>query len=168
MRSSKNKTEFIKTRAISKKRQDLALVFFLLVVWYFPLFLHLDSFVIKIYDEARRAVNAFEMLNGDNFIVTTYQGQPDLWGTKPPFLIWAQALFMRLLGPSELAIRLPSALAGLGGASALLAFSWKFLKVKNVGIIASIIFLISNGALQSTHSLRSGDFDALLVFFTFS
>ena len=54
-----------------------------------------------------------ELLEGSHFLVPEFEGQPDLYGTKPPMLIWAQGSAMALLGVNELAVRLPSALAAL-------------------------------------------------------
>lgn len=122
---------------------------------------------MRIYDEARRAVNAYEMLNSSNILVTTYAGAPDMWGTKPPLLIWLQAICMYLIGPTELAVRLPSALSGMGIVVLMVLFSKVVLRKVSIGVIASIILLTSKGFMESTHSVRTGDFDALLVFITF-
>lgn len=137
----------------------------LLVGFYFPLFVHLDSFSLRIYDEARRAVNAFEMWQTGDLLVTTYEFEPEMWGTKPPLLIWCQALMIELLGPTVLAIRLPSALAGLATALLLFGFAYRKLGGWPAGLTASFALLTANAYLKSSHSVRTGDFDALLVLF---
>lgn len=137
----------------------------LLVALYFPLFLHLDSFSLRIYDEARRAVNAFEMWQSGNWLVTTFQFKPEMWGTKPPLLIWCQSALMQILGPTVLAVRLPSALAGLATAILLFLFAFRKLGGWPAGILASLSLLTANAFLKSSHSARTGDFDAMLVFF---
>jgi len=73
-------------------RTVLKIILFLSLV-YFPIFLHLDILPLRMWDEARYAINAYEMNQNGNFIVTHYQGQPDMWNTKPPLMIWFQALF---------------------------------------------------------------------------
>ncbi|MBJ6109715.1 hypothetical protein JAO73_11875 [Hymenobacter sp. BT523] len=45
------------------------------------------------WDEARLAVNATEILQSGDWLITRYDGQPDLWNTKPPLFIWLQAGF---------------------------------------------------------------------------
>src|SRR5690606_35013342 len=85
----------------------------LLVIVYFPIFGHLDTFPVKWWDEARNATNAYEMYRTGNWIVATYDYTPDMWNTKPPLLIWIQVFFFKMLGPTVLAIRLPSAFAAL-------------------------------------------------------
>jgi 4-amino-4-deoxy-L-arabinose transferase-like glycosyltransferase len=63
-------------------------------------------------DEARFARTTFEMVRTGDLVVPTFEGAPRI--VKPPLLHWTQAAFYRLLGPGELAARLPSALATLG------------------------------------------------------
>ncbi len=63
-------------------------------------------------DEALYAGTAREMAASGNYVVPTYNGQP--FFDKPPLAYWLQALCVRLLGVSSLAVRLPSALAATG------------------------------------------------------
>ena len=70
-------------------------------------------------DEARFARSAVEMLSSGDFLVPTFAGE--LRPHKPPLLPWLMALSARLLGPTETAFRLWSALGH--GASVLLAFA---------------------------------------------
>ena len=57
----------------------------LLSLLYFPIFGHLDSYVFRQWDEARQAMNAFEMSDNGNIIVTHYDA--------PPFLLAFCSLF---------------------------------------------------------------------------
>jgi len=141
-----------------------SLAFFLLfcLLLYFPLFLHLDQLSLRLWDESRRAVNAFEMVQNGNWLVTHYEGRPDMWGTKPPLLIWCQAIAMKLLGFNELAVRLPSALAALATVFLLVLFSSKVLKKPSIGFLAGLVLVTTRGYI-SAHGARSGDFDALLT-----
>ncbi len=146
-----------------RTRLETIVFLLLLLLLYFPLFGHLDAFTIRMWDEGRLANNALEMYYNGNYLTTTFDGAPDLWNTKPPLMIWCQVAFMHLLGPSELAIRLPSALAGLG--TCLLVFF--FLKRNvNLGIafLGAMILATTNGYVHH-HVTRTGDYDALLVFF---
>ena len=140
--------------------------FIFIVLCYFPLFLQLDSLPLRLYDEARRGVNAMEMLENGNWIVTHYNGQPDMWGTKPPLLIWLQAICMKIFGYNELAVRLPSALAGLATAILLFIFSNRILKSPFIGYFSILVLLTCEGYVTGAHSVRKGDFDALLTLWT--
>jgi 4-amino-4-deoxy-L-arabinose transferase-like glycosyltransferase len=136
---------------------------FLLLIPY-PLFHGLDALTLRIYDDARRGVNAFEMLHNGNFLVTYYNGEPDLWGTKPPLLVWLQTAFMLILGPGELAVRLPSAISSLLTCLVLVLFSVKYLRNPWFGLIWAVILVTFNGYLDF-HGTRTGDFDAMLTLF---
>jgi len=138
--------------------------FFALVV-YFPLFMHLENLPIRQWDESRLAMNAYEMNKNGNFIVTHYQGSPDMWNTKPPLMIWLQVLFIKLLGAGELAIRLPAALAALFTCAGLLIFSTRVIKSYWPGILAVLVLVTSDGYIAN-HVSRTGDYDALLIMTT--
>jgi 4-amino-4-deoxy-L-arabinose transferase-like glycosyltransferase len=131
----------------------------------FPLFGNLDTLSIRLWDEARNAENAFEMSQSGNWLITTYNKSPDMWNTKPPLLIWTQAVFIRLIGVGELAIRLPSAIAAFLTCITLLLLGVKYLKNNMLAIIAVLILITTNGYV-SEHCTRTGDFDALLTLFT--
>ena len=117
--------------------------------------------VLHIWDEARLAVNAAEMLDSGDWLVTRYHGQPDLWNTKPPLLIWLQAAGLRLLGYTTWVIRLPSVLAALATAWLVYRLGRYALGSRSVGIFAALILATSPG-FNGTHVARFGDYDALL------
>ena len=52
----------------------------------FPLFMNLDVLAFRTFDEARNVDNAYEMYRNGNYIVTCYDGKPEMWNTKPPFM----------------------------------------------------------------------------------
>jgi 4-amino-4-deoxy-L-arabinose transferase-like glycosyltransferase len=124
--------------------------------------LHLQKLPIHIWDEARLANNAIEMNNNNNLIVTYFEGKPDLWNTKPPFLIWMQMLMIKIFGINEIAIRLPSALAALFTSLFLFYFLWKLTKEFWFGFIASIILATASGYVHH-HGTRTGDYDSMLT-----
>jgi 4-amino-4-deoxy-L-arabinose transferase-like glycosyltransferase len=97
-------------------------------------------------------------------LVTTFGFQPDLWNTKPPLLIWLMSASMHLFGPSEWAIRLPSALAAMGILSCTLLFVWRITGSLATGITAGSVLLLSPGFFGE-HGARTADFDAPLTFF---
>jgi 4-amino-4-deoxy-L-arabinose transferase-like glycosyltransferase len=129
------------------------------------LFWHLGERPLQCWDEARLAVNAAEMLRTHRFMVTFYQGQPDLWNTKPPLLIWLQALSLHLLGYSVWAFRLPTALAALGLTALVASFAKRWLGGPLAGFLSGLALLSSYGFVRY-HVARTGDYEALLLVFT--
>jgi len=118
---------------------------------------------MKLWDESRLANNAIEMLQNGNWLVPHFEGAPDMWNTKPPLLIWVQVIFMKILGCNELALRLPSALAGLGTILLVFFFCKKILHNKTLGYIASLVLVTTSGYVTE-HVTRTGDYDAFLIF----
>jgi 4-amino-4-deoxy-L-arabinose transferase-like glycosyltransferase len=149
-----------------KSWHTYVIIFLFLILVPYPLFHGLDALVLRQYDEARRGVNAYEMMHNGNLLVTHYHGKPDLWGTKPPLLVWSQTVFMMVLGPKELAVRLPSALAGLFTCLLIMFFSLKYIKNPLFGLFWSVVLITINGYVDF-HGTRTGDFDALLTLFMF-
>lgn len=133
----------------------LFLVLLILLAW------GVGTPVLQHWDEARLAVNAAEMLRSGNWLVTQYGGQPDLWNTKPPLLIWLQAACLYLLGHNTLAIRLPSVAAALATAWLVYRFGRYGLGSRLVGTFAALVLATSPG-FNGTHVARFGDYDALL------
>lgn len=132
---------------------------------YMPLFGFLGAIPIRLWDESRQALNAYEMLKNGNFLVTYYDGLPDLWNTKPPLLIWLQVGAMKIFGVNEFALRLPSALAALFTCMALYLFSKKIIANQWLGLFAAFVLITSQGYIHE-HAARTGDYDALLTLFT--
>ena len=137
----------------------------LVVLLYMPIFGHLDALTIQIWDESRVAINAYEMSKNGDFLVPTFDGSPDMWNTKPPLLVWIQVAFMKVIGVNELSVRLPSAFATFFTCIALLLFLLRYIKQFWFGFIA-VIVLITSWGYVSNHGTRTGDYDALLTFFT--
>ncbi|WP_345112993.1 ArnT family glycosyltransferase [Hymenobacter algoricola] len=118
---------------------------------------------IQLWDESRLANNALEMYDSGELLVTTFEGKPDLWNTKPPLLIWLQVGMMHLLGgPSELAIRIPSAAAAVASVLLLIGFSARGLGSWGTGLAAGFILVTIPGYV-STHMARTGDYDSMLI-----
>lgn len=129
------------------------------------LFLHLDDMSVEIYDEARRAVSASEMAAGEaNWLVPTYNGAPDHWGTKPSLLVLCQAFWMKFLGVGELAVRLPSALATLALCFLLTWWGRRDWGGALAGAMGALVVLC-NWQFMGNHGARTGDFDAMLMLF---
>jgi len=137
----------------------------LLLLMAMPLFAHLGGLVIRQWDEARLSVNAWEMMKSGNILVTTYNGEPDLWNTKPPLLIWLQALLLAGGLQPELALRIPSAVAAVFTILMLYVFAARFTQNLWLAFAAALV-LLTAPALTANHAARAGDYDATMVFFT--
>jgi len=132
----------------------------------YPLFVNLGKLSLRMWDESRNALNAFEMLQNKQYIVTHFEGKPDMWNTKPPLLVWFIAFFMKIFGPTTLALRLPSALSALSTALFCLWLSKKYLSSLIPGIFAGFVLCYSVGFVDY-HAARNGDFDAMLSMWVF-
>ncbi|MFD1467493.1 ArnT family glycosyltransferase [Hymenobacter caeli] len=129
----------------------------------FPLLFELGRSPVQLWDESRLAMNAMEMSRGGNWLVTTFQGQPDHWNTKPPLLIWLQVIAFKTLGYSNWALRLPSALAALGTVLLLYRFAAGTLRRPLAGFFGGLVLVTAAGYVR-LHGARTGDYDALLAF----
>ncbi len=143
------------------------------------LFLKLDATPIEVWDEARLAINAWEMSRTGLSWVTTYGGLPDHWNTKPPLVIWLMSLSIRLVGANEWGIRLPSAIAAFATTAIIFMFCAFRLKRPIAGFAAVLLLLAPGTYVKGIvrgfgndyvqfHAARSGDYDATLTLLTTS
>ena len=150
-----------KLKLLNKSFFHIAII---LLFAYFQLFHKLDYLPIRVWDEGKNAVSAYEMLQNKHYLVRYYEGKPDETGFKPPLLTWHQVFFMKLIGINELSVRLPSALYALLTALLLYYFALRELNLPLVGIITVLVLLTSYGYLDR-HIARTGDHDSMVVFF---
>ncbi len=129
------------------------------------LFWRLGEMHIVDYDEARHGVSAYEMLRSGDYLVHTYQGEPDYWNLKPPLSFWSIALSYRIFGFNAFALRFYSALSALLAAIALTVWVWR-----NCGCWAALLpplVFAANAGIYANHFARFGDADAQYqLFFT--
>lgn len=151
--------------ALPQPRLDRAHIIILLFMAAAAFFLFFDvrPMPIVLWDESRTIVNAMEMHRTGLSLVTTYEFQPDLWNTKPPLLIWLMTGSVALFGPSEWALRLPSAVAALGTVLLVMLFTRRVTGSLGTALAAATILTLSPG-FYAEHSARTADFDALLTF----
>lgn len=147
------------------KLNPIAGLIILAVIIAFPIFGNISYYPIRLWDESRVAINALEMYKSGNRIVTTFNGAPDMWNTKPPLLIWIQVLFLKLFGVTDLSIRMVSPLAAL--ATCLFIYWFFLVKMKKpwLGILTCLVLVTCKGYIK-LHGVRTGEYDALLVLFT--
>jgi len=105
--------------AAAVSRLEPFAVFLLLFVSYLQFFHQLGGLGLVGPDEPRYAQVAREMATSGDFVTPRLHGEP--WFEKPILYYWLAALAFKAIAVSELAARLPSALAGLLG---LVAVFW--------------------------------------------
>lgn len=134
----------------------------LLVVAIFPLYYELGRSPIQLWDESRLAVNAAEMARDGHWLVPHFDGNPDHWNTKPPLLIWLEALSLKAFGFSAWALRLPTLLATLATVGLLYRFAARVLRQPLAGFFAVLVLMTCTGYVR-LHVARTADYDALLT-----
>lgn len=153
--------------AVDKLKSKLFHTYLILVpfILFFSIALHkICDVPIQIWDEAVYANNAIEMSEDGDLIVAKNDGTPSVYNVKPTLVIAFQALAIKIFGPNEFAIRLPSILALAACIILILWFSYSQLNDLRVGFLASLILLSSTGFITE-HISRTGDLDMVLVFF---
>ncbi|MBD2713633.1 glycosyltransferase family 39 protein [Microvirga sp. STR05] len=138
------------------------LLLLLLALAAVPLCYELGRNPIQLWDESRLAVNAAEMSQNGNLLVTHFEQKPDHWNTKPPLMIWLQALSFTLFGFSAWALRLPTALASLATVVLLFRFAARDLRLPAAGFLGGLILATSIGYVR-LHVARTADYDVLLT-----
>ena len=88
-------------------------------------------------DEGLHASIAQEMVERGNWTVPQFLGRPFL--DKPIFFFWVQAASLRLLGSSEMAVRLPGLMFGLLGAIATGLLGGRMFGSRT-GLVAGILY----------------------------
>ena len=136
-----------------------------LVLTYFVIFNQLGKETIRLWDESRVALNAYEMYQNGFSIVTTFEGKPDMWNVKPPLLIWMQVACMKVFGANEIAVRLPAAIGGFLTCCLLMWFGLKYMKSYWFGLLSVIVLITSKGFIFE-HKIRTGEYEGILVLFT--
>ena len=122
---------------------------------------NLGEFPVRSFDEARHAVNAYEMLRSGNLLVNTYEDVPDMWNLKPPLSFWTVMAGYRVLGFNAWGLRMPMAACYLAMIAMLAAYARRRLG-KAEGLA---VFVASLGMTRpmAFHFARSGDPDALYL-----
>jgi 4-amino-4-deoxy-L-arabinose transferase-like glycosyltransferase len=134
-----------------------------LLLVYFLGLQHLDTLPLVMWDEAHYANNALEAWRDGHWWPIRYEGKPDFWNLKPPLLVWAKAGLMYVLGPSVLAVRLPTVLFGLLTLGLLAWGLRRFAHHWWPGVLAGWVLWVQPG-YNGLHGLRTGDFDVPLMF----
>lgn len=146
---------------IDKNEKPLFIAYLILAL-FIPIF-QLDHWAIHDWDEARNGINALEMLETNDWINLYYGGIVDHWQAKPPLFIWLLAAVFNVFGPSLFSLRIISALSAFGS----LILVYKICRLYRNTLFSFIpgLTLLTVAGLLGVHVGRTGDFDALLLFF---
>lgn len=128
-------------------------------------FYKLSALPYRLWDETRLTHNAYEMAHADNVIVTHVHGQPDMWNTKPPLMIWAMAICIKLNGLNELSARMPAAICAALTILLVFFFVRRITQNNWAALLAAIILSTSQGYI-GYHGSRYAEFDSMLTLFT--
>jgi 4-amino-4-deoxy-L-arabinose transferase-like glycosyltransferase len=125
--------------AVADKLESFA-VLLLLLVSYLQFFHQLGGLGLVGPDEPRYAQVAREMAASGDFVTPRLHGEP--WFEKPILYYWMAAAAFKALGVSELAARLPSAMAGLLGVVAVFLVGRHWVSTR-CGLAAALILASS-------------------------
>jgi 4-amino-4-deoxy-L-arabinose transferase-like glycosyltransferase len=120
---------------------------------------------LRVWDESRLAVNALEMRLSGHWLATTYGFQPDFWNTKPPFAVNLMALSIGLFGPTNFAVRVPSAAATCMTVILVFGLARYVTRSSLWGIFAAVLLATSELAFGE-HGGQTGDYDSILTLLT--
>jgi len=151
----------------SIQTRDLLNLVLLAVICYFPLFLQLDNYPLRMWDESFYANSAYEMNRDNSWLIKHFDGQPDTFNLKPPLITWSHAALFRFFGINELNLRLPSAISALFTCFLLFFILLKLFQLPVYISFLSVIVLLGSKGFVTDHVTRTGDFDAPLSLFLF-
>ena len=149
---------------MKKWSNGIALLLLAAFIVYFH-FYKLTYLPFRVWDEARLATSAYEMSKTGDLLVTTLNYKPELIGTKPPMMIWAQVACIKLFGFNEFAIRFPAAVSATLTILIAFLFVYRLTKSKWAALVSAIVLCTAQGYLFD-HGSRYGEYEAMLIFFT--
>ena len=125
-----------------------------------PAYYLLGHPAIYIWDEAVYVNASWDMAHGASWLVPVNP----TYNTKPPLVLWLQALSLKVIPSAEWAVRLPSALA-VSGILLMLQFALKRWGFDIWTRCVVLICFVSNEGFIRHHIGRTGDLDAVMSFF---
>lgn len=137
----------------------LALLGLALVI-YFPLFLHLDSLPVAVWDESLFALRALHLFEEGSYMYNFnfFTDLPNHQNTKLPFTTFFQVLGYKIFGVNELGLRLPIVFLFLAMAAYLFYYFNRYFSHWGPALFFLLILVASPGFVQP-HMLRTGDQD---------
>ena len=129
----------------------------------FLLFTNLGETGISDCDEARHGINAYEMMQSGDYVVTTYRGEPDYWNLKPPLTDYCIMLGYRIFGYNALGLRFYSALSMM--LTMIVLALWTRRRYGRIASLCTQLMLLGCGFIYGPHFARFGDADAQMLLF---
>ncbi len=121
----------------------------------------LDREMVDVWDESIYATSALEMRESRHWAVTTFQGAPDYFNSKPPLNVWLLVGAFDLFGVGLVPLRLPSALAAW--LTVLVVFRWtRQVRGPAAAALAALVLATSYPFLY-VHGARTANTDAPLA-----
>ena len=119
------------------------------------------------WDESFYANAAHNAIAGGHWLIPHLAGfdtiHPSPFLEKPPLAIWLEALSIGVFGPTEFAVRAPSAAATV--ATAVLVFLLgREIRGRGAGLVAAAAFLTTPAVIVGTNAARFGATDSLHTF----
>lgn len=147
----------------ARKAAYWALLALLLAAGGFLLFFNLGGAALSDCDEARHGVNAYEMLCSGDYVVTTFNGEPDYWNLKPPLSEYLIILGYRLFGFGAMGLRFYSAVSAM--LTMIILSLWLKKRYGSVASLTALLVLLGCDWVYGHHFGRAGDADALMILF---
>ena len=128
----------------------------------FALFFGIWNYPVLDFDEARHAVDGYEMIAEHSPVVNYYNGEIDYYNLKPPLSYWMVAFFYLIFGYNPFALRFYASFFSLVGC--VILFFYVKHKYGKVPSLLSIFAFLGCVNLFAYHGVRSGDADGLFIF----
>ncbi len=145
-----------------QKTKYFKFIFFIIIsIAAFNVFINLNGVKLDSWDESRHGVSAIEMIESGNYVVNTYNLEPDYFNAKPVLSFMPMVAGFKLFGFTPFGLRFFSAISFLLTLLALAFFSAKTEGFK-FAILSTAIFA-SSIRLVTRHGARTGDADAFFV-----
>lgn len=147
---------------------DRACLFAILVAGAYVYYVRLGSYPLMTWDEAIYANAALNAADHGYWSIPHLQGYDSLarspYLKKPPLAIWLQALSILVLGPNELAVRLPSATAAILSAVVVYLLA-RDVADSTAGLVGALAFVATAGLYAEMNGGRFGATDTLHTLF---
>lgn len=130
------------------------LIFAFVFLALLPIWFELGGVPIGARSDGRYAAVSRDMADNGHWLIPHDENGPHL--TKPPLTYWAEAVCIRWLGPTALAVRIPSAIAGSLVVIGTLLIAWR-LYGRRVGLVAmGLVSVMPLSVILSRLTLTDG------------
>jgi 4-amino-4-deoxy-L-arabinose transferase-like glycosyltransferase len=133
-------------------------------VAFFFIFINLGQNSLIDYDEAIYAKVSKNIVQTNDWITLKWKDLDNEWFEKPPLYMWMTALWFKITGFGEFAVRFTSAVFGLLGVLFVFLFGRRLYN-KTTGLIAALIMI---SVVHYMYYARNGMLDVTVTFFIFS